>query len=302
MKDFAPKSIRKFTLEESGGMTSTAIEQANLGQYFTQRKGLEDVHPAKRRKVDMSGVEGEVAVRRSERSKKQAASFQSKISTRSSKASKRNAKVILKEKSVQTPAKERSDSTSLFDDHAFAEALIGKLTDAQRKRKMVASSRQRDDAITSAPKENSSEEGLQGQINESKNESRPKIRRRIAKYSKTTERSINGEKSTDLDAAELVNCNPSQSKEESSSDGKSFGMNAPEEKATMVSPSKTPPVVRRVGSGLKADPWIAEQAKMVHSRGRAAVNLSQRRRGKEDVKQQAGATKKSCSGEYWVVK
>ena len=119
MKDFAPKSIRKFTLEESGGMTSTAVEQANLGQYFTQRKGLEDVHPAKRRKVDMSGVEGEVAVRRSERSKKQAASFQSKISTRSSKASKRNAKVILKEKSVQTPAKERSDSTSLFDDHAY---------------------------------------------------------------------------------------------------------------------------------------------------------------------------------------
>ena len=301
MKDFAPKSIRKFTLEERGDMTSTAVEQATLGQYFTQRKGLEDVHPAKRRKVDMSGVEGEVAVRRSERSKKQAASFQSKISTRSSKASKRNA-VILKEKGVQTPAKEGSDSTSLFDDHAFAEALIGKLTDAQRKRKMVASSRQRDDVITSAPKENSSEEGLQGQINESENESRPKIRRRIAKYSKTTERSINGEKSTDLDAAELVNCNPSQSKEESSSDGKSFGMDAPEEKATMISPSKTPPVVRRVGSGLKADPWIAEQAKMVHSRGRAAVNLSQRRRGKEDVKQQAGATEKSCSGEYWVVK
>lgn len=61
-------------------------------------------------------------------------------------------------------------------------------------------------------------------------------------------------------------------------------------------------VVRRVGSGFKVDFWIVEQVKMVYSCGRVVVNLSQRRRGKEDVKQQVGVIEKSCLGEYWVVK
>lgn len=295
---FAPKSVHTDFGKRSSDMSSAAMEQATLGQYFTtRRKGLEGIHPAKRRKVDMSEAESDIVVRRSERSKKQAASSQTKINTRASKAAKRNAKATLNEESVQAPVKVVSEPTSLFDDHAFAEALIGKLSDAQRKRKMAASSAQREDAVVSVPKDKSSVELLQGQKNESDMKSKPKSRRRTARSSKTLRQ--NSEKSTTLDATEEVLS--SQPKDKSSSDGKPLEVDAPVEKEATASPSKTPPIVRRIGGGIQANPWIAEQAKMVLSRGRAAVNLSQKSRGKEDLKQQAGATDKSGSGEYWVV-
>ena len=262
-----------------------AMEQATLGQYFsTRRKGLEGVHPAKRRKVDVTEIESDVTVRRSQRSKRQAASSQTKIS-RSRKGAKSNAKGSLNEESVQSSckgAKVVSETTSLFDDHAFAEALIGKLTDAQRKRKM-ASSTQMEGAV---PRDKSEVEISEAQGNKDEMESKPKSRRRTARSSKSAKQVEKSENSKILESTEQVISVVDQTPEEAA---------IPLEKETTASPSKTPPVVRRIGGGVKANPWIAEQAKMVLSRGRAAVNLSQKSRSKEE--KQITASKDRASGE-----
>ena len=63
-----------------------------------------------------------------------------------------------------------------------------------------------------------------------------------------------------------------------------------------ASPCKTPPIVRRIDGGVKSNPWIAEQARMVLSRGRAAVSMSQQ--GKRKIKDcvQITSTNESNSG------
>ena len=263
-----------------------AMEQATLGQYFTtRRKGLEGVHPAKRRKVDVTEIESDVTVRRSQRSKRQVASSPTKIS-RSRKGAKSNAKGSLNEDSVQSSCKSSkvvSETTSLFDDHAFAEALIGKLTDAQRKRKM-ASSAQMEEAV---PRDKSDVKISQAQGKKDEiMESKPS-RRRTARSSKSAKQAEKSENSKILQAAEQVISRTVQTPQEA---------DIPVEKETASSPCKTPPVVRRIGGGgVKANPWIAEQAKIVLSRGRAAVNLSQKSRNKEE--KQITASKDSSSGE-----
>ena len=262
-----------------------AMEQATLGQYFTtRRKGVEGVHPAKRRKVDVTEIESDVTVRRSQRTKKQVASSQTKIS-RSSKGAKSNAKGSLNEDSVQSSykgSKVVSETTSLFDDHAFAEAFIGKLTVAQRKRKM-ASSTQMEEAV---PRDKSDVEISQAQANKAEMESKPKGRRRTAKSSKSVKQQEKSENSKILEAEQVNISLADQTPQE---------VVRPVEKETTASPSKTPPVVRRISGGVKANPWIAEQAKTVLSRGRAAVNLSQKSRNKEE--KQITASKDSASGE-----
>lgn len=271
-----------------------AMEQATLGQYFTtRRKGLEGIHPAKRRKVDVTEIESDVTVRRSKRSKRQVASSQSKI-TRATKAakSKCSAKESLNEESVQSSSKlgskVTSETTSLFDDHAFAEALIGKLTDAQRKRKM-ASSTQMEETV---PRDTNSVESSQAQGSKGETKSKPKSRRQTARSSKSAKKAEESEDSKIINAAEQVVS--SLSKDKSLGDQTPCKAAVPAEKEISASPSKTPPVVRRIGGGVKANPWIAEQAKMVLSRGRAAVNLSQKSRSKEDKK--ITASKDSGSG------
>ena len=260
------------------------MEQATLGQYFTtRRKGLEGVHPAKRRKVDVTEIESDVTVRRSQRSKRQVASSQTKIS-RARKGAKSNGKGSLKEESLDSSCKGVkvvSETTSLFDDHAFAEALIGKLTDAQRKRKM-ASSTQMEEAV---PRDKSDVEISQAQGNKDEMESKPKSRRRTARSSKSAKQADQSENSEILKATEQVVSLVDETPQEA---------DIPLEKETSASPSKTPPVVRRIGGGVKANPWIAEQAKTVLSRGREDVNLSQKRRNKEE--KQITATKDSGSG------
>lgn len=265
-----------------------AMEQATLGQYFTtRRKGVEGLHPAKRRKLDVTEMESDVTVRRSQRTKKQVASSQTKIS-RSGKGAKSNAKGSLNEDSVHSSykgSKVVSETTSLFDDHAFAEALIGKLTVAQRKRKM-ASSTQMEEAV---PRDKSDVEISQAQANKDEMESKPKGRRRTAKSSKSSKSVKQPDKSENskiLEATEQVISLSDQTPREAV---------IPVEKETAASPSKTPPVVRRINGGVKANPWIAEQAKTVLSRGRAAVNLSQKSRNKEE--KQITASKDSASGE-----
>ena len=263
-----------------------AMEQATLGQYFsTRRKGLEGVHPAKRRKVDVTETENEVTVRRSQRSKRQVASSQTKIS-RSRKGVRSNLKESLNEESVQTSCKGSkviSETTSLFDDHAFAQALIGKLTDAQRKRKMASSTQMEEDAV---PRDKSDVEISEAQGNKDEMESKPKSRRRTARSSKSAKQAEKTENSKILEATEQVISLVDQTPQEA---------DIPVEKETTASPSKTPPVVRRIGGGVKANPWIAEQAKIVLSRGRAAVNLSQKSTNKEE--KQISASKDSASGE-----
>ena len=263
-----------------------AMEQATLGQYFTtRRKGLEGVHPAKRRKVDVTEVESDVTVRRSQRSKRQDAT-RTKISrSRGGVRSKSNAKGSLNEESVQSSCKGSrfaSETTSLFDDHAFAEAFIEKLTDAQRKRKM-ASSTQMEEAV---PRDKSDVEITQVQASKDDMESKPKSRRRTARSSKSAKQAEKSENSKILEATEKVTLLVDQTPREA---------DIPVEKETTASPSKTPPVVRRIGGGVKPNPWVAEQAKIVLSRGREAVNLSQKSRKKEE--KHITASKDSASGE-----
>lgn len=273
--------------QRTGEMASmAAMEQATLGQYFaTRRKGLEGVHPAKRRKVDVTEIESDVTVRRSQRSKRQDAT-QTKISrSREGVKSKRNAKGSLNEESVQSSCKGVkvvSETTSLFDDHAFAEAFIGKLTDAQRKRKM-ASSTQMEEAV---PRDKSDVEVTQVQGNKDDRESKPKSRRRTARSSKSAKQAEKSENSKVLEATEQVISLVDQTPREA---------DVPVENETTASPSKTPPVVRRIGGGVKPNPWVAEQAKLVLSRGREAVNLSQGGRKKDE--KQITASKDSASGE-----
>ena len=262
-----------------------AMEQATLGQYFTtRRKGLEGVHPAKRRKVDVTEVVSDVTVRRSQRSKRQEAA-RTKISrSRGGVKSESNAKGSLNEESAQSSCKGSkfvSETTSLFDDHAFAEAFIEKLTDAQRKRKM-ASSTQMEEAV---PRDKSDVEITQVQASKDDMESKPKSRRRTARSSKSAKQAEKSENSKILEATEKVTLLVDQTPREA---------DIPVEKETIASPSKTPPVVRRIGGGVKPNPWIAEQAKIVLSRGREAVNLSQKSRKKED--KQITSSKASASG------
>lgn len=292
---FAPK-ISSHNEQRSDEMSSTAMEQATLGQYFTtRRKAIEGIHPAKRRKVDVTESESDVAVRRSKRSKKQAASS-IKI-TRAPRSAKSNAKESLNEESVQSSCKLGikvvSQPTSLFDDHAFAEALIGKLTDAQQRKRKMASSTQAEDAVVNVPKDVSSVEISQKQVKKGEMESKPKSRRRTARSSKSAKQAVNSENPKILDVTEQVLS--SQSKDKSSSDQTPREADVPVEKEPTSSPSKTPPAVRRIGGGVKANPWIAEQAKIVLSRGRAAVSLSQKSKSKED--KQVAAAKDSGSGD-----
>lgn len=269
-----------------------AMEQATLGQYFTtRRKGLEGVHPAKRRKVDVTEIERDVTVRRSQRSKRQVASSQTEIS-RARRGAKSNTKGSLNDESVQSSckgAKVVSETTSLFDDHAFAEALIGKLTDAQRKRKMASSTQMAEEV----PRDKSDVEISQAQRNKHEMESKPKSRRRTARSSKSAKQADKSANSKIFGATEQVVS--SQSMAKSLVDQTPQEADIPVEKETAASPSKTPPVVRRIGGGVKANPWIAQQAKIVLSRGRAAVNLSQKSINKEEKK--ITASKDSGSGE-----
>lgn len=269
-----------------------AMEQATLGQYFTTRKkGLEGVHPAKRRKVDAVDTESEVAVRRSTRARRQVASSQTKTS-RAHKGVKRRAKESVSEESAESPChlkmKVVSEPTSLFDDHAFAEALIGKLSDAQRKRKMAFSS-QTEDAIVNVS------EVRKGQRNSGELESEPKSRQRKARLSKPSKQAAKGDTSSN-DRAEQVSSEPTH-KPTSAPTLREAHVPTENETEPRASPSKTPPVVRRIGAGVKANPWIAEQAKIVLSRGRAAVNLSKQANIKSTERQQLTGTKDVSSGE-----
>ena len=269
-----------------------AMEQPTLGQYFTTRKkGLEGVHPAKRRKVDVTGTESEATVRRSTRARRQVASSQTKTSrTHKGVTCKSRAKESLNEESVESSYKVGhkivSEPTSLFDDHAFAEALIGKLSDAQRKRKMVSSS-QTEDTIVNVSKDTSVTEiiSVKAQKDNDEMESRAKNRRRTARSSKHPKQTAKSDKKTaDHDQVRSV-----------SSELKAVEVEVPT--GAQASPSKTPPVVRRIGGGVKANPWIAEQAKIVLSRGRAAVNLSQQAKSKGKEGQQVNTMRDSNSGE-----
>ncbi|XP_029186507.2 DNA replication factor Cdt1-like isoform X1 [Acropora millepora] len=256
------------------------MEQATLNQYFpTRRKGLEGVHPAKRRKVDATVNESSVAVRRSIRVKKQVvASSETKTTSRTQKGARRKAKDLMNEKSVESSSKigikTFSEPTSLFDDHAFAEAFIGKLSESQRKRKMV-SSKQTDDTATDASKGTSSPECISNLKNGGEADSKPKNRRQAGKTRSCKLTPIDQHKVTDT---------PSEITAKSSNDRSSLNADSPKVKEADIStsPSKTPPVVRRIGSGIKGNPWIAEQAKMVLSRGKAAVKMSQKTIGKGD--------------------
>lgn len=300
---FAPKSVG--TKQRTSEMTSmAAMEQATLGQYFTTRKkGLEGVHPAKRRKVDVTETESDVAVRRSTRAKKQVASSQTNTS-RARKGAKSRAKASLNEESSESSCKLGikvvSETTSLFDDHAFAEALIGNLLDKQRKRKM-ASSMQTEDTIVNVSRDTSSVEICKAQGSSSGMESKPETRRRTAKSAKSSKQLVNNDKVVEQPqaAADQAQTVSSQSKAKFVSDQTPREADVPTESEAeaQTSPCKTPPVVRRVGGGVKVNPWIAEQAKIVLSRGRAAVTLSQQAKGKSKEGGQVTAGKDSSSGD-----
>jgi len=281
-----------------------AMEQATLGQYFTtKKKGLEGVHPAKRRKVDVTETESDVAVRRSTRAKKQVASSQTKT-PRARKGAKSRAKESLNEKSSESSCKLGikvvSETTSLFDDHAFAETLIGNLLDKQRKRKM-ASSMQTEDTIVNVSRDTSSVEICKAQGNLSGMESKPDTGRLTAKSAKSSKQLVNSAKVVDRPqaAVEQAQTVSSQSKAKFVSDQTPREADVPTESEAeaQTSPCKTPPVVRRVGGGVKVNPWIAEQAKIVLSRGRAAVTLSQQAKGKSKEGRQVTAGKDSSSGD-----
>ena len=277
-----------------------AMEQPTLGQYFTTRKkGLEGVHPAKRRKVDVTDTESEATVRRSTRTKRQVASSQTKTSrTHKGVTGKSRAKESLNEESVEPSYKIGhkvvSEPTSLFDDHAFAEALIGKLSDAQRKRKMV-SSRQTEDTIVNVSKDTSAAEknSVKAQKDNDEMESKAKNRRRTVRSSKNPKQTAkNDKKIADHDQERSIS---SELKAKSSSDQTPREVEVPA--GAQASPSKTPPVVRRIGGGVKANPWIAEQAKIVLSRGRAAVNLSQQAKSKGKEGHQVNTMRDRNSGD-----
>ena len=276
-----------------------AMEQATLGQYFTtKKKGLEGVHPAKRRKVDVTETESDVAVRRSTRAKKQVASSQTKT-PRARKGAKSRAKESCK-LGIKLGIKVVSETTSLFDDHAFAETLIGNLLDKQRKRKM-ASSMQTEDTIVNVSRDTSSVEICKAQGNSSGMESKPDTGRRTAKSAKSSKQLVNSAKVVDRPqaAVEQAQTVSSQSKAKFVSDQTPREADVPTESEAeaQTSPCKTPPVVRRVGRGVKVNPWIAEQAKIVLSRGRAAVTLSQQAKGKSKEGRQVTAGKDSSSGD-----
>ena len=278
-----------------------AMEQATLGQFFsTRKKGLEGVHPAKRRKVDATEIETEVAVRRSTRAKRQVASSQTKT-PRARKGAKSRGKESLNEENSESSCKIGirvvSEPTSLFDDHAFAEALIGKLSDAQRKRKM-ASSVQTEDTIVNVSRDITSIKNAQVQGNNSEIDSKPKNRRPTARFSKQPEKAANSDEKPALANDAPVDASQSKAKSLSDQTPHEADVQVVNKTEAQVSPSKTPPVVRRIGGGVKANPWIAEQAKMVLSRGRAAVNLSQQVKRKNKDGEQVIATKESSSCEY----
>ena len=273
------------------------MEQPTLGQFFaTRKKGLEGVHPAKRRKVDITDTESEVTVRRSTRAKRQVASSQTKAS-RTHKGVICKAKKSLNEESIESSCKLGhkvvSEPTSLFDDHAFAEALIGKLSDAQRKRKMASSRQTEDTIVNDVSKDTSAAEIVKAQKDSDEMASKAKNRRRTARSSKHPKQTAKSDEKT----ADHVHKRPisSELKAKSSSDQTPREVEIPPE--AQASPSKTPPVVRRIGGGVKANPWIAEQAKIVLSRGRAAVNLSQQAKSKGKERQQLTAMRDSNSGE-----
>lgn len=253
------------------------MEQATLNQYFpTRRKGLEGVHPAKRRKVDATVNESAVAVRRSSRVKKQMVASSETKTSRAQKGDRRKAKEFMTEKIAESSSKigikTFSEPTSLFDDHAFAEAFIGKLSESQRKRKIV-SSKQVEDAVTDVSKDTSSPECNPELKNGGEADSKPNNRRQVGRTRPCKQAATDEHKVTDT---------PSEIEAKSSNNRTSLNADSPKVKEadTSASPSETPPIVRRIGSGIKANPWIAEQAKIVLSRGKAAVKMSQNTLGK----------------------
>lgn len=280
----APNSVRS----KKKTSAKAKMEQATLNQYFpTRRKGLEGVHPAKRRKVDATVNESSVAVRRSIRVKKQVVASSETKTSRTQKGARRKAKDLISEKSVESSSKigikTFSEPTSLFDDHAFAEAFIGKLSESQRKRKMV-SSKQTDDTSTATDvsKGTSSPECISNLKNGGEADSKPKNRRQAGKTRSCKLTPMDQHKVTDT---------PSEIAAKSSNDRSSLHADSPKVKEADISasPSNTPPVVRRIGSGIKGNPWIAEQAKIVLSRGKAAVKMSQKTNDKgENTKNMDG--------------
>ena len=286
---FAPKSVR--TKKEPAIMSSVAaMEQATLGQYFsTRKKGLEDFHPAKRRKVDATDIESEVSIRRSTRAKRQVASSQTKSNARARRGAKSRAKESLNERNCESSGILDnivvSETTSLCDDHAFAEALIGKLSDAQRKRKMASKGIIETDDFTASV----SRDKKEAQENNRKVNPEQRNRKRTQRSSKKQPKDIISKEE------KLVS---SQSKTDRSQDQTSRDADIPANKEAEIqaSPCKTPPIVRRIDGGVKSNPWIAEQARMVLSRGRAAVNMTQQGKRKSKDCVQITSTNESNSG------
>ncbi|XP_068725235.1 DNA replication factor Cdt1-like [Montipora capricornis] len=270
------------------------MEQATLGQYFpTRRKGLEGVHPAKRRKVDGTDNEGAVAdvtVRRSARVKKRIASSTQTKDARTHKGARRRAKESPSEESVETSCnsgiKTVSEPTSLFDDHAFAEAFIGKLSESQRKRKMAPPMHIEDTVVRTVSKDTIAHENVPAmrEIGDEAN-SKTKNRRQMERFKQCRQAA-----GTTI-PQEITS---SETNLKSSSDRISLNAGSTTEKGKEAT-SKTPPIVRRIDGGIKANPWIAEQAKIVLSRGRAAVKISQNKPCNPNVEDQLLASSKNDS-------
>ena len=267
-----------------------AMEQATLGQYFsTRKKGLEDFHPAKRRKVDATDIESEVSIRRSTRAKRQVASSQTKSIARARRGAKSRAKESLNERNCESSEildnNVVSEPTSLCDDHAFAETLIGKLSDAQRKRKMASKGIVETDDSTASV----SRDRKQAQENSEDVEPKQRNRKRTQRSSKKQPKDTKSMEEELVSSQSKTDCSDEQTLREA-------GIPANREAEIQASPCKTPPIVRRIDGGVKSNPWIAEQARMVLSRGRAAVNMSQQ--GKRKIKDcvQITSTNESNSG------
>ena len=278
------------------------FEQTTLNQYFTtRRKGLEGVHPAKRRKVDAKDLFSENAgMRTRSKTRKQASMSQTKAS-RSGKATNRFVMKSGNEVSFQPSCDSGetavSQPTSLLDDHAFAEALFGKLEAANRKRKM-ASLGQTDDSVEHV-RDKGSTVGAERQKEKigviDLTEANATTRRK-AKGTKPSWKELKETRQDLRKTTEGIH-NSSNSDVESATQHEKTLSSTNE---VTASPQKTPPVVRRIVSGVKTNPWIAEQARAVLSRGKTAVNLSQNTKNKSREKQQAKVKKSGMSSEKKV--
>ena len=269
--------------------------QTTLNEFFSTRKrGSEGVHPAKRRKVsDVENVEiAAVHLKRKkakEASKVEVTSAKHRRSRRA-KSSKskdaflRNTEVtsILPCAGFELSGKETEkaicETTSVFDDHAFEQAMNG--NSSQRKRKMPASkvSSKNSEVVTTQVVIQGAKSGSDDRVIR-KGSGMP-LRRATKATSKDHVGSVGSSpenNAKEKGGGEHEN-EKSRKAEQHVEEESSVGQNADNTSSQKLSsPSKRHSVVKRSAGSLKLNPWISEQAKVVlFSRGQTAVAMSKK--------------------------